>query len=100
MAPPPAPPNEGSTQFVYLYPTSANYYLVDYSANTISIWNNITWLPTGGSLTRFLFVLKGLLRSSFLTTLAASNSEPAVTDYFGNTDNNMSAFSAPTIYRG
>ena len=85
------PPNEGSTQFVYLI--NSTYYLVDYVAQTVSVFNPLTlsFVNQGGSLFTFMVQYKTLTRAAWITSTLAANSEPSITDFFSNTDSKMTA---------
>jgi hypothetical protein len=90
MSIPTQPPNEGTTQFVYQY-TDGNFYMVDYAANTVSSWNNDSqaFINKGGSLQAFVNQLQAQAYQAWIAALVTSNAQPAVTDYFGNADNNI-----------
>jgi len=87
--PPVAPPNEGSTQFVYQMDNA--FFLVDYSANTVSLWdeNSQQFVNRLGSLQEFLSELIQELKSYYTQQLLAANPMPVPQDYFGNSDSTL-----------
>jgi hypothetical protein len=92
--PPTAPINEGSSQFVYQLDDA--FYLVDYDANTVSVWeeNKQEFLNKLGDLHEFLVQLKQSLQEAYIQQLVAANPMPVPTDYFGNSDETLSALNA------
>ena len=98
MSIPAQPPNEGSTQFVYQF-NDGNFYLVDYTANTVSMWNPLSgnYINKGGNLQTFVAQLQQQEYQAWVASLVANNQQPATTDYFGNTDTVASVNSGAPI---
>ena len=93
---PPQPPNEGSTQFVYQI--NSTFYLVDYAANQLSVWNptSQTWIKmVGASVNRFMINYKSAATYNWFVGLVASNPQGNISDYFSNVDATLTAVSSP-----